>query len=705
MSPPRIAATALAALTFCTLSLPAQADREEEDNEIETLLVLGIADHWRDGGTVSTLSGESFARAGFVHPYELLASQPGTWISRGSGQEHLTAIRSPVLTGPGACGAFLILEDGIPIRPTGFCNVNNLFEATLELAGGVEVVRGPASASFGGNALHGAINVKSAPMSAGRAGNVQLEVGNWGYRTAKASWRQAEADGGLQVGFFTASDGGYRDESGYDLHKLKLRYDFTDDSDRRSSLQMSTVSLQQETAGFITGENAYRDSDAVRRANPNPEAYRDASALRLNYRTQFGDEDSNRLLRLWGRQNDMDFLMHFLPCQPRERNNHNSVGASWDWTTQHSLPELLWLVKSELSWGVKVELANIHLDQSQQTAPTDCTTFRSDRFPQGPHYDYDVASRNFALRGSGRYSTRLSSPFVFWDARLESLTYDYANNLPAGLVTNADGLCGGFTCRYSRPPDDTITFNMLGARLGLTANPKGWQWHLSLSSGYRPPQVGELYRLQAGQTTADLRPEQLLQLEWGGRLRADVTELAWAIYIADKTRHIYRDSDRVIHPNGATNHLGAELNLRLQPADRHELALALSLGRHTYDFDADTISSGSIISGTEIDTAPGELMSASWDWQLGAETRLQTELLHTGPYNTDAAGQHSYDGHQLLNLRLSLRPLPQLQLRARIHNLLDAAYADRADYTIFTEDRYFPGLPRTLYFAVQWDFD
>ena len=92
---------------------------------------------------------------------------PGVWISRGSGQEHLTAIRSSVLTGAGACGEFLLLENGIPIRPAGFCNVNNLFEMNTEQAAAVEVVRGPASALFGGNALHGVINVVSATAGEG----------------------------------------------------------------------------------------------------------------------------------------------------------------------------------------------------------------------------------------------------------------------------------------------------------------------------------------------------------------------------------------------------------------------------------------------------------------------------------------------------------------------------------------------------------
>src|SRR5690606_27458909 len=84
--------------------------------------------------SISRIHGDQIALVGASHPNELFTRVPGAWISRGSGQEHLTAIRSPVLTGAGACGAFLYLEDGIPVRPAGFCNVNQLFEINTEQA-------------------------------------------------------------------------------------------------------------------------------------------------------------------------------------------------------------------------------------------------------------------------------------------------------------------------------------------------------------------------------------------------------------------------------------------------------------------------------------------------------------------------------------------------------------------------------------------
>jgi len=78
-----------------------------------------------------------------THINELLARVPGTWISRGNGQESLTAIRSPVLSGAGSCGAFQMAQDGIPVRAIGFCNWNQLCESNSKQAGCVEVIVGP----------------------------------------------------------------------------------------------------------------------------------------------------------------------------------------------------------------------------------------------------------------------------------------------------------------------------------------------------------------------------------------------------------------------------------------------------------------------------------------------------------------------------------------------------------------------------------
>jgi len=84
--------------------------------------------------SVSAIDSRALDLIGHQHISQALSRISGTWISRGNGQEHLTAVRSPVLTGAGGCGAFFMALDGISLRAPGFCNANQLFDANSEQA-------------------------------------------------------------------------------------------------------------------------------------------------------------------------------------------------------------------------------------------------------------------------------------------------------------------------------------------------------------------------------------------------------------------------------------------------------------------------------------------------------------------------------------------------------------------------------------------
>ncbi len=92
--------------------------------------------------SIGRVDRDAIELLGATHSSEVLNRVPGVMVQRGSGQESLTAIRSPVLTGAGSCGAFLFLENGMPIRPVGFCNVNEMLEINTEQADAIEVLRG-----------------------------------------------------------------------------------------------------------------------------------------------------------------------------------------------------------------------------------------------------------------------------------------------------------------------------------------------------------------------------------------------------------------------------------------------------------------------------------------------------------------------------------------------------------------------------------
>ena len=77
--------------------------------------------------------------------------------------------------------------------------------------------------------------------------------------------------------------------------------------------------------------------------------------------------------------------------------------------------------------------------------------------------------------------------------------------------------------------------------------------------------------------------------------------------------------------------------------------IAATYARHTYAFDRPSISDP-IQSGDDVDTAPRTLGSVRFGYNV---PRWQTELewIHNGGYYLDAANDHEYGGHNLLNIR------------------------------------------------------
>ena len=265
------------ALLGCfALQQTAQAQAPDESTALETVIVT--ASRTPDTAFTlpvawSALDDSTIERIAAQHSNQVFNRVAGAWVSRGNGQESLISLRSPVLTGAGSCGAFMTAQDGISLRSPGFCNVNQLFDANLLQAGKLEVLKGPATVVFGSNAQHGIINVLSRSVS-DTPNQIKVEAGSRDYYRLSGS----AAFDSVALSAQATRYGGYQDASGYDQQKATLRIDH-DWQDWRLQGLLEGSNLNQETAGYIRGFEAYEDDDA-REENPNPEAYRDAWAAR-----------------------------------------------------------------------------------------------------------------------------------------------------------------------------------------------------------------------------------------------------------------------------------------------------------------------------------------------------------------------------------------------------------------------------------------
>ncbi len=620
--------------------------------------------------SVTALTRDDLELIDADHIAEALSRSPGVALHRGSGAEHLTAIRSPVLTSGAGAGSFLFLENGVPLRSAGFANINGLFDAHFEIADRIEIIRGPSGALYGANAIHGVINVLTPAPSE----DLSLFAETYGDTQERFKLKGSVSDTlgahGFYAGFSAITEAGYRADSGLEQQKLTLRHRF-DDGGASVDTIFSFDNLEQETAGFIIGAAALRDR-SLRRTNDVPGAYRDAKSARLQSTVEFDVAEATSVqITSYARWNQMAFPQHFLPSNALEENSHWSAGVQS--ALYHDAGPL------SLIAGIDAEYTEGALREFQ----SDPTIFS---YTQGLHYDFDVKAVNasgFVQAGYALGPRTTASAAI----RIDGTIYKYDNLTASGVVG-----------RFLRLADQSDKF--------VTASPKFSLRHelndeasvyASYARGARPPQTTDLYRLQINQTGDQAQPEKIDAWELG--LRAGVgdrVQVELAGFYMNKSNFFFRDADGFNVSNGKTRHVGVEADIRIELHETLSLSSALTYARHSYRFSRPVGAASEVISfGDDVDTAPRVIANTRLAWRPDDRLRFEAEWISMGSYFTDAANDNKYDGHNILNLRAEAAVTEALAAFVTVRNVTDALYAERADFA-FGEDRYFPGETRTF---------
>ena len=150
--------------------------------------------------------------------------------------------------------------------------------------------------------------------------------------------------------------------------------------------------------------------------------------------------------------------------------------------------------------------------------------------------------------------------------------------------------------------------------------------------------------------------------------------------------------------NGKTKHRGIEIEFKYQLSNQLSLRGATTFAEHTYANNPALSSTN--LSGNDIDTAPKTIGSLSLDWQASERWQHQITWVHLGEYYTNPENTNTYQGHDLLHWHGEFELSDKTELFFRVHNLTNRAYAERADFA-FGNERFFVGLPRSLYLGVR----
>ena len=257
------------------------------------------------------------------------------------------------------------------------------------------------------------------------------------------SAQAAVSQGNIRASVSLVSDNGFREDSGFDQQKFQVKYQ-NDFGPWSVDWLSSFNNLNQETAGFIQGDDVYLDDD-IRFTNPNPEAFRDGKSYRTQARFERELEGGKTLaLTPYARRAELRFLRHFVPGQALEKNAHSSVGlqsAYYD---------------DSFNIGADIEYSKGSLFEFQENADVFS-------FVQGLHYDYEVESFVGAIYAQKDF--KLSEQVTLdIGARAEYTDYTYDNQA-------SDGQSGRFI-RVADRSDDFLTITPKACLLYTSPSPR-----------------------------------------------------------------------------------------------------------------------------------------------------------------------------------------------------------------------------------------
>ncbi|WP_114968129.1 TonB-dependent receptor [Rhodoferax ferrireducens] len=654
--------------------------------------------------SVGVISAQDIQRTGPMHPQQILGQVPGVAIAVTNGEGHSTAIRQPFTTSP----LYLYLEDGIPIRATGFFNHNALYEVNLAQAGGIEVVKGPGSALYGSDAIGGTVNILTKLPSSKPGLSVSGEAGSFGWRRLLVDGTTATgADGAVRAAVNLTHTDGWRDQTAYDRQSASFRHDqaLADGAVLKTILGYTKID-QQTGANTALSYNDYLNNPTKNNLSI---AYRKVDALRLS--TQYERELGAALLTItpYVRRNAMDLNGSYnLSSDPRiEKADVTSIGVMTKW-------------RQDFSGALKARLiVGLDLERSPGSRTEDSLSLTStgagaDRFYTGYTvgnriYDYDVTFKSASAYAQGELSP-LPALRVSAGLRFDSLGYDMTNNIAASTTR------AGTTARYyGQTASASVDYSHLSPKLAATfALSPASSVYTSYNHGFRAPSEGQLFRAGSGtltdaatraQLALALKPVKANQFEVGWRGAVAGWSYDLAVYQLVKKDDLVSQRDLATNVStsvnaGKTEHQGIELALGKALNPQWRLDTALSYARHRY---VDWVTASANFSGNEMETAPRVMSNTRISWTPRAGTLAQLEWVRLGDYWLEAsnsAAYGKYPGHDVFNLRFSQSVGQGVNVFARLMNLTDRRYADSASVSSSTPV-FSPAMPRALYAGLE----
>ncbi|MCP4550204.1 MAG: TonB-dependent receptor [bacterium] len=665
-------------IIFLFTSVPAV--EVTDDVEVVVISASRVEENIKDTvATVNALSSEDLESIKYRNPQELLARIPGIYSHNFGNESELTSIRVPThFSNPYT----LILIDGVPISGYGSGSSGQFSEINPNSVERIEVVKGPASALYGSNAIGGVINMVSRKPAGQPQGDINLEYG------ADASIRSSASVSAFtrQVGLLL--DANYKDNEGWRDHSdfekkganLMLHHSPTDNS--TLSFKMDYL----DKSGATPGSLKQGDFSDDWRQSYNTFAYSEMTRItpRLTYSLIFPTGELSTTLAY------RDVESSSIPDYSIRRQGPAHVGSKYRSDENATNIQLLYHRYIEFADSRVI----VGLDGETGTREADTYGLSVEWDPAANRY---TGYTDNGLSKSFNIETKVIAPYLQWELRP-------AEKLKLNLGGRYDNTTYGVEDKLATTNQDS-EFSRVTPKAGLVYDfNSGLNGFLSYSQGFVVPTSSQL--LTSSWANEDLSPEKADNYELG--LRSNLLGKRLALNLAVFFMEI---QDKIISQDvgmylkqyvnaGETSQKGIELTSQFQANRWFSLGAAYTFARNRYE----ELATGSDdFSGNTPPRSPEHRFNLRVATTPLKNMRIELEMDAVSSEYSDDANLFEYSRPTLLNLRTAY-DWSSWSLWGHVLNLTDRQYSSYSSFSSSDGVKYYPGTPLTLFAGISYSW-
>ena len=611
----------------------------------------------------------------------------GVYMPSIGNEQHMMAIRQPI----SLKGLYLYLEDGMPIRTSGLFSNNALIELNTGNIERMEVIKGPASALYGAEAIGGVLNFITMGIPKSKEGVVSSQWNSLGLKKIDLSIGQPTLQGGWNImGTWANQSNGPIDYSNYEKKALSAKYVFKISNKLSGFHSLQYIQYFTQMTGSV-------DSNYFSRKRFNAQqsfTYRKINALRIRQNVSYQwNKSIQTIFNMMYRDNRMDQNPTYAiaatnnSTQFKGQDNSNAFNSLViDVQQNFQIPQL----HSQLSLGGNLDRTH----QSLMAHYIDITKDTSiGKFVQYSYPTKDSLVTNYSTSILNHAMYANVSSQINRDIKLNiALRYDYFNYHFNNALLNST-------------PSSKNNFSQFTPKIGFTYNKIYWGGYANFSTGFAPPQITEIYNAIR---VPYLLPQTFKNTEVGAWFQKGNWQGEFSVYQLMGENEIIsvRQTDGVnLNQNsGSTKHIGIEYQFKYKVSNQLAFSWNGTNAKHTYQR---TSIKGIDVSGNEMVAAPRFWSNFSAVWKANKSLTTDLEWQHQSGYFMDEINVTKYPGFNLLHLRLNYQ-MKQSSIWLHVLNLTNVYYSTMATKNFSVKGNaaysYYIGEPRSISIGWNWMF-